>query len=121
MRKPEFISYSGKTFFFMDFSEMKSREEVDTLIKPSAEYIRSQSQKSVLTLTNIKGMHFNNEIKNAFSEFLNGNKPFVKAGAVVGIGGLQRIVYNGVMKLTGRDIRSFETLDQAQDWLSSIQ
>ena len=120
MRKPEFISYNGKTFFFMDFSDMRSREDVDSLIRPSAEYIRSQSEKSVLTLTNIKGMHFNTEIKNAFSDFLKGNKPFVKAGAVVGIGGLQRIVYNGVMKLSGRDLRSFETLDQAQDWLATV-
>ncbi len=120
MRKPELIKYNGRTFFFMDFTNMKSCEDVDNLIKHSVDYIRSQPENSVLTLTNISGMHFNGDIKNAFSDFLKGNKPFVKAGAVVGIGGLQRIVYNGVMKLTGRDLRSFETLDQAQDWLATV-
>ena len=120
MRKPEFINYNGKTFFFMDFSDMRTREDVTSLIQPSIEYIRNQPEKSVLTLSNIKGMHFNGEIKNAFTDFISGNKPYVKAGAVVGIGGLQRIVYNGVMKISGRDLRSFETLDQAQDWLSTV-
>ncbi len=120
MKKPELINYNGKTFFFMDFSNMKTKEEVITLIKPSAEYIRSQPEQSVLTLTNIGGMHFNSEIKNAFTDFISGNKIHVKAGAVYGLGGLQRIVYNGLMKVTGRDLRSFETMSQAQEWLSSM-
>jgi len=35
------------------------------------------------------------------------------------LSGLQRIVYNGIMKITGRDIRSFETIEIAKDWLVS--
>jgi len=119
MRKPEFINYNGKTFFFMNFSDLREVDAVKALVQESANYIRSQPEKSVLTLSNITGMHFNNEIKNVFSDFLKGNKPYIKASAVVGLGGLQRIVYNGIMKLTGREIRSFENIMVAQDWLSA--
>ncbi|MBR8534252.1 hypothetical protein KEM09_18665 [Carboxylicivirga mesophila] len=119
MRKPEIIHHDGKRIFYMDFTGIRSTPEVEALIKESKDYIRMQPEKSVITLTNIQGMHFNSEIKNAFSEFIGGNKAYVSHGAVVGLSGLQRIVYNGIMKITGRDIRSFETLDMAKDWLVS--
>jgi hypothetical protein len=73
---------------------------------------------SVLTLTNISGMHFNSEIKDLFQIFIKGNKPFVKSGAVVGLSGLQQLVYNGLMKITGRDIKSFNSITEAKDWLA---
>ncbi|MCG8579159.1 MAG: hypothetical protein MI866_04550 [Bacteroidales bacterium] len=119
MNKPEVINYQGRRIFFMDFRGMREISEIEELIKQSKDYIRMQPEKSVISLTNIEGMHFNAEIKNIFSEFISGNKPYVSHGAVVGISGLQRIVYNGIMKITGRDLRSFETLDLAKEWLIS--
>jgi hypothetical protein len=62
-------------------------------------------------------MHFNNEIKELFQNFIKGNKPYVKAGAVIGLNGLQQIIYNGLMKLTGREIKSFASFESAKDWL----
>ena len=66
-------------------------------------------------------MHFNTEIKNAFSDFINGNRLYVVAGAVIGLSGLQRILYNGLMKLTGRDIRTFESKNEAIEWLLAFK
>jgi hypothetical protein len=103
----------------MDFSNIREVSEIKQLIDKSVEYIRSQPNSSLLTLTNIEGMHFNSEIKNMFSDFVSGNKPHVKTGAVIGLNGLQRIVYNGLMKITGRDIRSFDNINVAKDWLST--
>ena len=119
MSKPEIIKYKGKSIYYMDFKGMRDISTIEDVIKQGKGYIRTQARKSVLTLSNIEGMHFNAEIKSAFSEFISGNKEYVKSGAVVGLCGLQRIVYNGVMKLTGRDIRSFETIDSAKSWLVS--
>ena len=121
MKKPEIISYKGKSIFYMDFSGLRSTEDITSLISLCKEYIHSQREKSLLILTNIEGMHFNNEVKALFSEFINANKPYVKASAVVGISGLQRIIYNGIMRLTGRDIRSFDTLSIGKEWLISFE
>ena len=77
----------------MDFSKLNSTKKVLKLIETSKEYIRNQEPYSLLTLTNISKMHFNSEIKELFTDFAKGNKEFVKAGAVVGIAGLQSIVY----------------------------
>lgn len=119
MKKPELVSYKGKSIFYMDFVGLRELSEIEEVIRLSKDYIRFQPEKSILTLTNIQGMHFNNEIKNIFSEFIKGNKPYVIGGAVVGVSGLQSIVFNGIMKITGRDIRSLETLDLAKEWLVS--
>ena len=102
----------------MDFSNLKNPSEIQNLIKESTSYIRLQAPASVLTLTNIQGMHFNTEIKGLFNDFIKGNKPYVKAGAVIGISGMQQIIYNGLMKVTGRDIKAFETAEEAKNWLT---
>jgi len=101
----------------MDFSKLANTEEIKSVISESVRHIRVQPKESLLTLTIIEDMHFSNEIKDLFSEFMKGNKPYVKAGAVVGLSGLQQIVYNGLMKITGRDIRSFSNELIAKDWL----
>jgi len=111
------ILHQGKSIYYMDFTGLTDEREIKQIIDKSAEFIRSQSPKSVLTLTNLEGMHFNSTIKELFSEFISGNKPHIKASAVVGLSGLQRIIYNGVMKITGRDIRSFDNINVAKDWL----
>jgi hypothetical protein len=113
------ITHEGKSIFFMDFSNLKTEQEIRDLVTESARYIRSQPRDSVLTLTHIKDMHFSNNIKDMFKDFISGNKPFVKAGAVVGLNGLQQIIYNGLMKLTGRNIKSCQSLDDAKDWLAA--
>ena len=111
------ISYKGKVIFIMDFSNLTSKQEIQELIYESAGFIRSQPRESLLTLTNITGMFFNNDVRDMFSNFLKGNKPYVKCGAVIGLNGLQQIVYNGLMKITGRDIKSFGNEAAAKEWL----
>lgn len=111
------INHKGKEIFHMDFSNINNVQEIRDMMIESAMYIRSQPRESVITLTNISGMHFSSEIKDLFGEFIKGNKPYVKAGAVIGVSGLQQILYNGLMKVTGRDIRSFSNDGVAKDWL----
>lgn len=118
MAKTQKQFHNGKTIFYMDFSDVKTIGEINIIIKEAVDHIRKQPPLSVLTLTNITNMHFNNEIKDLFQEFIKGNKPFVKAGAVVGLSGLQQILYNSLMKITGRNIKSISTLPAAKDWLA---
>lgn len=117
MARVQQINHKGKTVFQMDFTNLNNINDIKGVISDSIKYIRSQPPSSVLTLTDLNGMHFSNEIKDLFSDFIKGNKPYVKAGAVVGLNGLQQILYNGLMKLTGRDIKSFASIQTAKDWL----
>jgi hypothetical protein len=119
MRNVEVINHKGKEICYLDFSHLRDEKEIQALINEGKKHIRSKIPGSVFNLSNIEEMHFNGEIREMFSEFVKGNKTYIKASAVVGVSGLKQIVFNGIMKITGRDIRSFNTNDQAKDWLVS--
>jgi len=118
MRKPEIISYKGKSIVYLDFSNMKDKDEIMKLENDGAVYARSQPLNSVYTLTNMEGMFFNNELKKFFEETAKGNTPYVKAGAVVGMTGLISIMYNAFVSVTGRAIKSCKTKDEALEFLA---
>jgi hypothetical protein len=111
------INHQGKNIYYMDFGSLQKVEEINAVIAEAKQYILNQSPSSILALTNLEGMHFNNQIKDLFTDFVKGNKPFVKASAIVGIHGLKQIVFNGVMKITGRDLRSFSDIESAKSFL----
>ena len=117
MSKTQQLVHSGRTIFYMDFSNLNNPSEIKSLIDESVRFIRKQPPVTVLTLTSIKGMHFNSEIRDLFNDFIKGNKPYVKAGAVIGLAGLQQIIYNSLMKVTGRDIKAFDNIEEAKNWL----
>jgi hypothetical protein len=120
MSRTQHITYKGKVIFMMDFSNLTKTQEIQELIIESALYIRSQPKGSVLTLTNLTGMYFSNEVRDLFNNFLKGNKPYIKGSAVVGLSGLQQILYNGLMKVTGRDLKSFTGESNAKEWLIGV-
>jgi hypothetical protein len=118
MARTQQLNHKGKDIFYMDFSNLKTLNEINAVINESINFIRIKPAFSFYCLTNTKEMHFSNEIKDLFQNFVKGNKPFIRSSAVVGLSGLQQIVYNGLMKITGRDIKSFSTLEEAKEWLA---
>ena len=117
MSRTKIITYKGQNIFYMDFSNAKTQQEVAQIIEESIAYIRQQSSYSVVAITNMENMYFNSEVKNDFMLFLKGNKPYIKISSVFGMSGLARILFNGLMKITGRDVRSFENMINAQEFL----
>lgn len=111
------LKHHGISVFYMDFSNLKTEAEIKLVIEESKSFIRKQSPSSTYGLANIEEMHFNNSIKDIFLEFVKGNKPYMKASAIVGVSGLKQILFNGIMKMTGRDVKSLDNVDQAKDWL----
>jgi hypothetical protein len=113
------ITHKGKEILFQDFSGLKTAEEVNAVINESRVYFRSQPIGTAMSLANIQEMHFNNQIKDLFMNFVRENKPYMKASAIIGVTGLKQVVFNGIMKLTGRDVKSFNDENQAKEWLVS--
>lgn len=119
MARIQQIVHKGKNIIFVDFSSLNNIDEINGVISDSITHIRNKPRSSLYCLTNIAYMRFSNDIKRLFQDFVEGNKPYIKASALVGLCGLQQIIYNGLMKLTGREISSFTTLGEAKDWLAS--
>ena len=63
------------------------------------------------SITDVTDAWFDPDVIDAMKEFLIGNKPYVVAAAVVGVTGQ-------VMKLFGRRLVLFDTVEQAKEWLA---
>jgi hypothetical protein len=114
------ITFKGKDILYMDFSGLKTVPEIKEVIEEGKKIFHSQPPFSTLSLANIEEMHFNNQIKDLFMEYVKSNKPFVKASAIIGVTGLKQVVFNGIMKMTGREVKSFDDENQAKMWLISV-
>jgi len=119
MNRTQIIEHKGKKIIFVDFSNLHNIEEIQAVAEESKKYVHAQPPKSAYTLTSVENTHFNNVIKDIFTELAKSNKPYVKAAALLGVTGLKQILFNGIMKLSGRDLKSFSSIDQAKDWLAS--
>lgn len=110
MERVYFTEYKGKKLLYIDMSKCNA-EEMFAVIANAAEIIRSQPEKSVFSLTDVTDAWFDPEVNDAMKEFLSGNKPYVVAAAVVGVSGSK------IMKIFGRKLVLFDTVEQAKEWL----
>ncbi len=118
MERIQFIQHKGRQILHLDLTNAKAAEVVQ-LVHDATPVIAAQPAKSLRTLTDVTDMNFNTEAAEALKQFTKHNKPFVIAGAVVGVTGLKQIIYNAVLKFSGRNIVAFDTLEQAKDWLAT--
>jgi hypothetical protein len=79
--------------------------------------ITREQANSVLTLNDVTGSAFDKESVALLQAKVAGNAPYVLRAAVVGINGLQRLIYEGVQAFSRRRIPHFETRQEALRWL----
>lgn len=119
MRGPEIIKQNGKEVIYLNYSNLRSMEEIEHLTLTGSKLIRSKPAGSVLTVVNLDGMHFNNDIKNMIAGNLKINKPHIKKSAAFGLTGLLGAFFAGYVKLTGREIKSCKSLEEALSYLTA--
>jgi hypothetical protein len=117
MERVRFIEHKGKKILHLDFAHAKS-DEVLRIIEEARPTIAAQPPKSVFTLTDVTDSGFNSQVSDAMKEFVAHNKPYVAASAVVGVTGLKQIIFNAVMKFSGRQLHAFNSLAEAKEWLA---
>ena len=113
-----FIEHKGCQILLIDFSECQPSEFLER-IRYARSVIGRQPHGSTRTLTVVTKARFNGQVSEAMKEYTSHNKPYVRAAAVVGLSGLQEIVYNVIIKVTGRNIATFSDVLTAKDFLAS--
>jgi hypothetical protein len=119
MSRIQFIEHEGVRILFLDFSGFDDPAEVVEPIEEAKRVIAQEPEGSLLTLTYVKDSKFNAEMAQALWRFARHNKPYVKAGAVVGIEGLQKDLYHLVMNLSRRKLPPFDDVEKAKHWLAT--
>lgn len=105
-----------KEIMVFDFTDKTISQILDG-IEEAKTHVAKRPQASILALTDLTGMKFNSQVTEAFKGFTAHNKPYIKASAIVGIQGLQKIAYQAVMAFSKRNIPLFKTRAEALDWL----
>ncbi len=118
MPRTRFIEHAGRKILLLDFSNITDPQlALDAIAEARATVARQQPDESLLTLTDVTGSRFDSGVLKAIRELAEHNRPYVRAGAVVGLDGLLKVVYNTLVLLTGRDLRSFDDAASAKAYL----
>jgi len=117
MDRTRFIEHKGKRILHFDYRGIRDPEEALAAIKHSSEVARKQPPKSLLVMTSVRDARYNAAVLQAMKELASENEPYVKASAVVGMGGLHRIAYQAVILFSRRKIQTFDQEEEALDWL----
>ena len=112
--------FRGKEIVVGDFRGISIREKdlIKNTLEQGKKTIAGYPHKSALVLTDVTGTGFDREVADMFKEYASHNTPYVKASALVGITGLQRVVLKTVESFTGRKYNMFESAEAAREWLS---
>ena len=121
MKLATFIRHKGKMLLYFDLSglDLEDARQVCDYVKGM---IARMPKKSVLTLVNVTDVKFDAAFKELSGDLAQHNKPYVLAGAVLGVEGWRKLVFWATAKLTGRDnLKLFDLadLEAAKDWLVS--
>jgi hypothetical protein len=112
------INHLGKKIVQIDFSNLQPEQSM-LVMDDAARQIRSNPPASVYTITIVTNAAFNPQITQALKEFAQGNKPYVIAGTVVGLNGMQQIIFNAIQKFSGRKLVAVKTIEDAKKYISA--
>ncbi|MFC1770023.1 hypothetical protein ACFLZI_03100 [Nitrospirota bacterium] len=117
MERVTFIKHKGVEILHLNFTSIPPEETFAT-VDEAKKVISQHPPKSLLTLTDVTDAQVTSDVSNSLRDFVNHNKPYVKAGAVLGVSGVKKVILNSIMRLTGRKLTAFSTMEEAVDWLS---
>lgn len=118
MERARFIQHRSKSIFLLDCTNA-TVDEIHAMIETCARQVRAQPPQSVLTLTVAGGGKFTPETIQKLKELTKGNKPYVKASAVVGITGLYKVVISAVSLFSERRFHLFDDVEEAKNFLAA--
>lgn len=116
MAGANFIDFEGKRILSIDIANAEL-EDIVRISKEVKLLIAKEPPKSVLTLTNVKGIRVHFGTIKVLKDLVLSNKPYVKAGALIGLSSLQTIELDIIMKFSGRSFPTFCGFKEAAEWL----
>ncbi len=118
----QFVEYKGQSIYYVDYSNIKSNDEFIAVIKQSnsfREKVRSEGKKDLLMLVDISGSFVYGDVLTEIKKAGKITKELTLKEAVVGISGGKKILLKIVQSFTNMNLKVFDSIDEAKDWLVS--
>lgn len=119
MGRINFVTHKGKQILHIDFSNV-APDDAPTVVEEAKRVIAKQPPNSLRTLTDITNGGFPPKVNQLMKEYTAHNKPYVRAAAIVGADGLRKALVYVVATFSSRDLKPFDTPEQAKDWLAGF-
>lgn len=117
MERARFIEHRGRQILFIDFTDMNAPGEALAEIDKVRRLIAAQPHDSLLTLTDVTGTRYDDEIIGALKAMAEHNRPYVRAAASVTRTPLQLVALRASAITTRRRLEAFDDLEKAKEWL----
>lgn len=114
-----YVSHRGKRILVIDISNGRG-PEISQVICQAKPLIRGSDKSSVLTVTIVTDVNVKEVPMDELIDFVKANKPYVKAAAVVGVSQLAGAMLATTRILTGRQLKAFDSQQEALDWLVGV-
>ncbi|MEN8905443.1 MAG: hypothetical protein ABF289_05740 [Clostridiales bacterium] len=114
------IHYKSKEIVYINFAKksvVRNKLEILEIIDEAKKIVSQYSPKSCLIITNLTSTGFDKEISNAFKDYAKHNTPYVKASVLIGLSGMQKVIFEIVKKVTKRNYFLTNSLEEGKEWL----
>jgi hypothetical protein len=118
----QFIEFKGKEIYYVDYSGIKTNEDFLTVIRQTntfREKIKAEGKKDLLLLVDITGSFVYGEVLSEIKKAGKITKEITSKEAVVGITGGKKILLNIVKSFSNMNIKVFDTVEDAKEWLAN--
>ncbi len=116
--RSKWIDYQEHKIFFQDFSKLfynsaAVKAELDEVQK----IVISQPKNSLLVLTDMRDTNVGRELISDMNAASAATKDYVKKTAVLGVTGVKRKLADLLTALTGQQLKYFDDIELAKNWL----
>jgi hypothetical protein len=104
--------------FFADYSNFTDLESLKTEVDYATGITIKEPKDSVLLLVDVSGTLGDSELVDYIKESAQQDDDNMKKVAVVGVSGYRRIFLRAVIQFTRLAVKTFDTVEEAKDWLA---
>lgn len=114
----EWLSYKGKRIIYMNLSGITESAVLKERIEIIEPVVEKEQPSSILCICDLANSRTSPESTQMLKNFTKHNQPYIKMTALIGLTGLQKVVYQGVVLFTGRkNLIIKNTKQEALEWL----
>ncbi len=111
------IIHKGKRIYVSDWRDLKKTEEAVIVMNYTADFIASQGQYGLLELIDARGSYSPPAVLIELKKVAKRTELYSRRKAIVGISKTKLILLNSVNRLLNNEIRGFDSIEVAKDWL----
>jgi len=112
------IEHKGERILYTDYSNA-TPDEILSTVNESVAVSFSQEKKSVLQIVNVSNAAYDLKSWQFLRQRAKETEPYTKASAVLGVEGPKKHLLTVTKMVSKRNIKAFDNIDDAKEWLIS--